>query len=100
MHTCQARCLIAYPDAESHQSIEQQNTLLFFCFQRSIPSSDHASSRLSREAKRLDSRERRGTLPHASLKTFLCLSCFLIFSLLLNWSTLRLDIEGLFQKPT
>ncbi len=64
---------------------DEQNNNRFFCFQLGMPISDHASEKLSREAKRLDSSEQRGTLAHASLKTFLLL--FLIFSLAPNWSS-------------
>jgi hypothetical protein len=60
-----------------------------------MPKTDHASERLSRKAKRLDSRERRGTLDHAKLKTLLHLSFLPIFSLPLKLVPKRLDIESL-----
>ena len=58
--------------------------MLFFRFQLGMPGSHHASERLSREAKRLDSRERRGRLPRAKFATSLHLSFFLLFSLVPN----------------
>jgi hypothetical protein len=67
------------------QDFEQQKTMLFFCFQLGVPFSHHASERLSREAKRLDSRERRGILPRAKFATSLLLSSFLHFLLVPNW---------------
>jgi hypothetical protein len=65
---------------------DKQKTLLFFGFQFGMPKTDHASCGLSRKAKRLDSSQRRGTLVHASLKPFLCLSFLLIFLFLSNCS--------------
>jgi hypothetical protein len=64
--------------------LDEPKTLLFFGFQLGMPISDHASERLSRKAQRLDSRERRGTLVDATLKTFLHLTFLLIFSLAPN----------------
>jgi hypothetical protein len=64
--------------AEDFSCSTRQNSSLFFAFQLGMPFFDHASSAVSREAKRLDTAERRGTLPHAVLKTLLHL--FLIFS--------------------
>jgi hypothetical protein len=61
--------------------------LHFFGFQLGMPISDHASEGLSRKAQRLDSPERRGTLAHAKLKTFLHLSFLLIYSLAPNCSS-------------
>ncbi len=60
-----------------------------------MPTKDHASEGLSRKAKRLDSRERRGRLAHALLKTFHYLSFLLTFSLTLKLVPKRLDIESL-----
>jgi hypothetical protein len=74
---------------------DKQKTLLFFGFQLGMPTKDHASEGLSRKAQRLDSRERRGTLVHALLKTFLHLSLLLIFSLALKLVPKGLDIESL-----
>src|SRR2546421_10426524 len=48
--------------------------------------SDHASERLSRKAKRLDSRKRRGTLLHTVLKASLFPSLSSGFSLVPNCS--------------
>src|SRR2546430_17574805 len=48
--------------------------------------SDHASERLSRKAKRLDSRKRRGTLLHTVLKASLFPSLSSGFSIVPNCS--------------
>src|SRR5205085_2462697 len=74
---------------------DKQKSLLFFCFQLGMPKKDHASERLSRKAKRLDSRERRGTLSHASLKTFLLLF-FPVFFSCYKLVVLGLDNRGSF----
>src|SRR5260370_163397 len=60
---------------------QEPKILHFLGFQLGMPTKDHASEPLSRKAKRLDNGERRGTLVHALLKTFLHLSFLLIFSL-------------------
>jgi hypothetical protein len=59
--------------------------LHFFGFQLGMPFSDHASSELSRKAKRLDGSEWRGTLLHALLNAFLHLTFLLIFLSFSNW---------------
>jgi len=64
--------------------VDEQKSLLFFCFQLGMPCSDHASERLSRKAQRLDRREQRGTLVHAMLKSLLDLSFLPIFALAPN----------------
>ncbi len=77
-------------------SVHHEPKILHFLgFQLGMPKTDHASERLSRKAKRLDSREWRGTLVHALLKSFLHLSFLLIFSLALKLVPKRLDIESL-----
>jgi hypothetical protein len=66
--------------------IQNESKILhFFGFQFGMLFSDHASSGLSRKAKRLDSPEWRGTLLHALLNAFLHLSFLLIFLSLSNW---------------
>src|SRR5947209_7281635 len=60
-----------------------------------MPSSDHASGVLSREAKRLDSTPRHGTLAHAHLKvSFVSLASLLSSPISLD-GLLGLDIESL-----
>src|SRR6266478_554919 len=66
---------LAAPARTDHRQ-QAPKILHFFGLQLGMPRKDHASSRLSRKAKRLDNCERRGTLAHAQLKTFLHLSCF------------------------
>src|SRR5438045_1597477 len=71
---CAPSSLEALDHADHRQ--HEPKTLHFLGFQLGMPKKDHASERLSRKAKRLDSREWRGTLVHALLKAFLHLSCF------------------------
>src|SRR5947207_15425042 len=63
-----------------------------------MPKTDHASERRSRKAKRLDSREWRGTLLHALLKSFRHLSFLLLFFSCSKLVSKRLDIESLSHK--
>jgi len=62
--------------ARADHAQQEPKTLHFLGFQLGMPISNHASEGLSRKAKRLDSPERRGTLAHAKLKTFLHLSFY------------------------